>query len=83
MSYGKDERDIHKHVWKLPIPEFDEAVPMLSRLADLGAIAARAAAEVEVRENVHFSALRRDIRNAIEGNAETAEIDDVVFELLS
>ena len=23
MSYGKDERDIHKHVWKLPIPEFD------------------------------------------------------------
>ena len=56
---------------------------MSSRLADLGAIAARAAAEVEVRENVHFSALRRDIRNAIEGNAETAEIDDVVFELLS
>ena len=23
MSYGKDERDIHKHVWELPIPAFD------------------------------------------------------------
>lgn len=83
MSYGKDERDIHKHVWKLPIPEFDERVAVLARLADLGALASSAAAEVEVRENVHFAALRRDIRNAIEGNAETAEIDELVFELLS
>ena len=23
MSYGKDERDIDKHVWKLPIPTYD------------------------------------------------------------
>ena len=24
MSYSKDERDFHKHGWKLPIPAFDE-----------------------------------------------------------
>ncbi len=83
MSYGKDERDIHKHVWKLPIPEFDETIPILARLADLGALASNAAAAVQIREHIHFAAVRRDIRNAIEGNAETAEIDELVFELLS
>ena len=56
---------------------------MLARLADLGALAGRAASMLAVRENVHFAALRRDIRNAIEGNVETSEIDELVFELLS
>lgn len=83
MSYGKDERDIHKHVWKLPIPEFDESIPNLARLADLGALAEASALNVPLRENIHFAATRRDIRNAIEGNIETAEIDELVFELLS
>ncbi len=83
MSYGKDERDIHKHVWKLPIPEFDGDVPVLARLSELGRLAGLAAANVAVRDNLHFAAVRRDIRRAIDGNPETAEIDELVFELLS
>ncbi len=83
MSYGKDERDIHKHVWKLPIPEYDPSVPVLARIAELGRLAGRTANAVPARENIHFSALRRDIRNAIEGDPDTAEIDALVFELLS
>jgi hypothetical protein len=83
MSYGKDERDVHKHVWKLPIPEYNEGTPMLRRLAQLGRLASDTASGVEVDAERHFSAARRHIRNALVGNPDTAEIDDLVYELLS
>ena len=35
MSYGKDERHIHKHVWELPIPLFDQNDPVHQRLVEL------------------------------------------------
>jgi hypothetical protein len=83
MSYGKDERDIHKHVWKLPIPEFDPSNRALVRLAELGALAERLAAQVQVDPNLHFSASRRRIRARLIENPDAAEIDDLVYELLS
>jgi hypothetical protein len=83
MSYGKDERDIHKHVWKLPIPEFDPGNPALARLAQLGALAEQLAREVEVVPELHFSASRRRIRAHLVGNPDALEIDDLVYELLS
>ena len=83
MSYGKDERDIHKHVWKLPIPEYDAQIPTLSRLAELGEEAERIATLLPLREEVHFSAQRRDIRNELSSTQITEEIDQLVFELLS
>ena len=36
MSYGKDERHVDKHLWKLPIPRYDETDPQHRQLADLG-----------------------------------------------
>jgi hypothetical protein len=83
MSYGKDERDIHKHVWKLPIPEFDPAIRALARLAELGALAERLAAEVKVDPELHFATSRRRIREWLVNNPDAAEIDDLVYELLS
>lgn len=83
MSYGKDERDIHKHVWKLPIPEFDPSIPSLARLAALGRDCATLAQSAQLRENTHFAALRRDVRTLLDGSPLTAEIDALVYELLS
>ncbi len=83
MSYGKDERDIHKHVWKLPIPEFDPDDAIHLRLSKLGAIVEQISRSVEIDPNLHFSASRRKIRNVLDALAETAEIDDLVYELIS
>lgn len=83
MSYGKDERDVHKHVWKLAIPEFDPANRSLARLAQLGALAERLAGAVEVDPDLHFAASRRRIRERLAENPDAAEIDDLVYELLS
>jgi hypothetical protein len=83
MSYGKDERDIHKHVWELPIPTFDEANTVHLRLTALGAAAEKVAATFTINPDLHFSATRRHIRQLIEATPEGAEINDIVFELIS
>jgi hypothetical protein len=83
MSYGKDERHVHKHIWKLPIPEFDPGVPALQRLADLGALASQLVSQLDLSGEVHFSAIRRQVRSALASDEQTREIDDIVYELLS
>lgn len=83
MSYGKDERDIHKHVWKLPIPEFDPENEIHARIASLGGSSSDIANAHELREGVHFAALRRDIRTALASTTYSAEIDQCVYEILS
>ena len=83
MSYGKDERDVHKHVWKLPIPEYDGDRETLRRLSELGRIASVVAARVVVDTELHFAASRRRIRKALAEHSDAAEIDDLVYELLS
>lgn len=83
MSYGKDERDIHKHVWKLAIPEFDPGVSNLARLAELGRECTTLVQSFQPRDNIHFSALRRDVRQILNESPQTTEIDALVYELLS
>jgi hypothetical protein len=83
MSYGKDERHVHKHVWKLPIPEYNDNSATPRRLAELGRLASVIASRVEVDAERHFSAARRWIRNGLVDNPETREIDDLVYEMLS
>lgn len=83
MSYGKDERDIAKHVWQLPIPEFDASNSAHAELAQLGR-----AAEVKVRSaivdaNLHFAASRRRLRDVLAGVEELQRIDEIVFEMIS
>ncbi|HVZ99668.1 MAG TPA: N-6 DNA methylase [Caulobacterales bacterium] len=82
MSYGKDERDIAKHIWELAIPRFDPNNVAHSRLAVLGSSLEALAAEVNVAEDRYFVSARADIRRALDGTPESAEADDIVIDLL-
>ena len=83
MSYGKDERDIHKAPWELPIPTFDPANIVHSRLAELGAAVERTSAAFQIVPDLHFAATRRHFRRAIEMTEEGEEINEIVYELIS
>jgi hypothetical protein len=83
MSYGKDERDIHKAPWELPIPIFDENNPVHSRLSQLAITAEGIALSFAINPSLHFSATRRHIRQLIDQTEEGREIDEIVYELIS
>lgn len=82
MSYGKDERDIHKHIWEVPIPLFDEANPVHRRLAELAKAAEQTAAQFTLNSELHFAASRRHIREALMATEVGQEINEIVFELI-
>jgi hypothetical protein len=82
MSYGKDERDIAKHIWELPIPRFDAGNAAHRRLSEIGAELETVVAELELRSNRYFSSLRNDIRKVLQDRADTCEADEIVYELL-
>ncbi len=44
-NWAGKTRHLHKHLWKLPIPEFDPAVPLHAAIADAGQAAATGAAQ--------------------------------------
>lgn len=82
MSYGKDERDIHKHVWEVPIPKFDPQLHMHVRISKLGKRAEEIVAAFPINDNLHFAATRRHIREHLGATPEGKEINEIVFELL-
>ncbi|OJU50131.1 MAG: restriction endonuclease [Mesorhizobium sp. 61-13] len=82
MTYGKDERDVAKHIWELPIPTFDPDDTVHARLAELGQWAEREVSNFAINDSVHFSAVRRHIRQHLAASAEAEEINNTVFELL-
>jgi SAM-dependent methyltransferase len=83
MSYGKDERDIHRHVWELPIPRFETANPTHQRIASLAREIERACSNVAVDERLHFAATRRAFREHIEGLPQGEELNTLIYEMLS
>ncbi|MBA4130692.1 MAG: restriction endonuclease [Hyphomicrobium sp.] len=83
MSYGKDERDIAKHVWQLPIADFDGTNAVHVELARLGAEAEQLVARLSVNVDLHFSASRRHIREALDESPLMQQLNDIVFEILS
>jgi hypothetical protein len=83
MSYGKDERDIHKAPWELPVPLFDETNLIHVRVAELGTAAEQLVAGFAIDSDLHFSATRRHIRQLIESTAEGRELNDLVYEIIS
>jgi hypothetical protein len=82
MSYGKDERDIHKRVWELPIPEFDRTNKVHQRISELGRALEKVAARFEVDDELHFAATRRHIRDVLIATAEGQELNELTFDLL-
>lgn len=83
MSYGKDERDIHKHVWHLPIPEYDKSNPTHQELSALAVTLTAEVAALELRESTHFATLRRAVRTHIAASESGRRVEEIVQELLS
>ncbi|MEV4712843.1 N-6 DNA methylase [Micromonospora sp. NPDC049374] len=82
MSYGKDERDIDKHVWDLPIPRFDDADALHQRLADLGRQQSEAVSALHLTEGANFVTMRRRVRAELALHPASPEIEAVVMEML-
>ncbi|MFF0468303.1 N-6 DNA methylase [Micromonospora zamorensis] len=82
MSYGKDERDVDKHLWKLPIPLYDAGDAMHRRLAELGRDQHVTVAEGRFDEGMSFVTMRRQIRAALARHPAAAEIEAIVREML-
>ena len=83
MSYGKDERDIHKHVWQLTIQAYNPKNPTHARLVQLGKAAEKITATFEVQSSLHFAATRRHMREILEASEAGTEISQIVQEMLS
>lgn len=83
MSYGKDERDFHKHIWQLPVPLYDPTSDLHTRLCARGTELETAVAEFELIPGRHFAATRRDIREFIAESEAGQDAEALVEELLS
>lgn len=82
MSYGKDERDIAKHIWELPIPRFNSANSQHRRLSEIGAALAKVVSDIELTNRRYFSAVRKDIREQLQRRDDFEEADQIVYEML-
>ena len=93
MSKGQfGARDIHKHIWKLPIPEFDPDEDLHIEIAQAGADAAAGAeavwGEIEAEraaagKSVSVTVARREIRAWLAESAEGRRVEQLVERLLS
>lgn len=82
MAFGKDERHIHKFVWKLPIAEYDPVDPTHQRLVELARKVEEVAASVEIPDGLHFATARRRIRDRLASSPEAMEIEMTVAPIL-
>lgn len=82
MSYGKDERDIDKSIWKMPIPIYDPANPTHARLSELGRLEAELITELDLDEQANYITLRRQARQALAAGDYAREIEDLVIDLI-
>ena len=86
-NWAGNTRDLVKHLWKLPIPEFDAADPLHVAIADAGKTAAQGAANQldHLRQNrpcVTVTIARRELRAWLRSSAEGRAVEDVVGKLL-
>lgn len=82
MSYGKDERDIDKYLWNLPIPLYDAGNATHQRLADLGRQQHETVTGLPLDDGMHFVTMRRRIRAELARHPATPEIEAIVLEML-
>ena len=80
-------RHVQKHLWKLPIPEFDPANPLHVAISQAGETAAVGAAQQlaqlrEQRDNVTVTIARREIRKWLRESEEGKAVEEVVAKLL-
>ena len=90
MSKGQfGARDLQKHLWKLPIPEFDPASGFHLAIADAGKAAADGVALQMARlreargDDVSVTVVRRELRAWLQASAEGRGVEDLVGALLA
>lgn len=81
MSYGKDERDIDKAVWKLPIPAFDYTDSLHTEIAEVSKTLTADLAERQWRSN-YFVTIRQDVRAWMLADENGRRLDNLVRKLL-
>ena len=86
-QYGP--RHLHKHLWKLPIPEFDGSNALHASLARAGERAASGVAERlaelrdERRDKLTVTIARRELRKWLSNSPEGAAVEEAVKDLLA
>ena len=90
MSKGQfGARDLHKHLWKLAIPEFDLAEELRTIIAEAGATAAAGAGKklAEIRERrgdkLTVTIARQELREWLRTSDEGKSVEDSVTKLLA
>ena len=90
MSKGQfGARDLQKHLWKLPIPEFDPSQELHVTIAEAGATAAFAAEKklAELREDrgdrLTVAIVRRELRKWLRTSTEGRNVETAVARLLA
>jgi hypothetical protein len=75
-------RHFDKLVWRLPIPIYENSTGAHRTLVDLAERAEKVAAAVDVTQKATFQAHRRRIREVLDADGVTGEIDRIVAELI-
>ena len=86
-NWAGNTRDLHKHLWKLPIPEFDDSDPLHLGISRAGeAAAAGAAKQLEQlrqdRPKLTVTIARRELRKWLRASAEGKAVEEGVGKLL-
>lgn len=76
MSKGQfGARDVQKHLWKLPIPEYNPAAALHAEIAAAGAAAVKLAELREQRrERLTVTIVRREVRAWLRASSEGAAV---------
>ena len=87
-NWAGNTRHLHKHLWKLPIPEFDPGNSLHAAVSKAGEIAAEGAAQRlaqlrQERDRVTVTVARRELRKWLRESAEGQEVETNVKALLS
>ena len=86
-NWAGKTRDLHKHLWRLPIPEFDPANGLHVEVSQAGRAAADGAAQRlaqlrQERDRVTVTIARRELRQWLRQSAEGKAVEDAVGRLL-
>lgn len=82
MSYGKDERHIDKHLWRLPIPEFNSADSLHAEISTLGSEIEGEVQALQLDAGKSYITLRQQVRRFLEQSIKAQKVEKLVVKLL-
>ena len=87
-NWAGKTRDLQKHLWKLPIPEFDPKEPLHATVSEAGRVSAEGATQLlarlrQARGEVTVTIARRETRKWLRESPEGKAVEEAVGELLA